>query len=97
VQSSVWPALTIFQDGSVSLFDIYSPAVGQDGFILSCVPYHGKAISQGPKRGDLYRWRADMVGFVNGLPLLFVECENIHKNLKVTFVQKISDYRDTIP
>ena len=29
-------------------------------------------------RGDLYRRRADIIGFVNGLPLLFIECKNIH-------------------
>jgi type I restriction enzyme R subunit len=48
-------------------------------------------------RGDLYRRRADIVGFVNGLPLLFIECKNIHKNLKAAFEQNFSDYRDTIP
>ena len=26
-------------------------------------------------KGDLYRRRADVVGFVNGLPLLFIECK----------------------
>ncbi len=48
-------------------------------------------------RGDLYRRRADIVGFVNGLPLLFVECKNIHKNLKAAYEQNFADYRDTIP
>jgi type I restriction enzyme R subunit len=48
-------------------------------------------------RGDLYRRRADIVGFVNGLPLLFVECKNIHKNLKIAFEKNFSDYMDTIP
>ena len=48
-------------------------------------------------RGDLYRRRADIIGFVNGLPLLFIECKNIHKNLKAAFEQNFSDYRDTIP
>ena len=48
-------------------------------------------------RGDLYRRRADIVGFINGLPLLFVECKNIHKNLKTAFEQNFSDYKDTIP
>ncbi len=48
-------------------------------------------------RGDLYRRRADIVGFVNGLPLLFVECKNIHKDLKTAFEKNYSDYRDTIP
>ena len=48
-------------------------------------------------RGDLYRRRADIVGFVNGLPLLFIECKNIHKNLKAAFEKNFSDYKDTIP
>ena len=48
-------------------------------------------------RGDLYRRRADLVGFVNGLPLLFVECKNIHRNLRVAFEENYRDYRDTIP
>ena len=48
-------------------------------------------------RGDLYRRRADLVGFVNGLPLLFIECKNIHRDLKVAFEDNYSDYRDTIP
>lgn len=47
-------------------------------------------------RGDLYRRRADIIGFVNGLPLLFIECKNIHKNLKVAFEKNFSDYKDTI-
>ena len=47
--------------------------------------------------GDLYRRRADIIGFVNGLPLLFMECKNIHKNLKTAFEKNFSDYQDTIP
>ena len=47
--------------------------------------------------GSLYRRRADIVGFVNGLPLLFVECKNIHRDLKAAFEQNYSDYRDTVP
>jgi len=48
-------------------------------------------------RGELYRRRADIVGFVNGLPLLFIECKNIHKNLRIAFDRNLSDYKDTIP
>ena len=48
-------------------------------------------------QGDLYRRRADLIGFVNGLPLLFIECKNIHRNLKAAFENNFSDYRDTIP
>jgi type I restriction enzyme R subunit len=48
-------------------------------------------------KGVLYRRRPDTIGFVNGLPLLFIECKNIHKDLKVAFEDNYSDYRDTIP
>ena len=48
-------------------------------------------------RGSLYRRRADIVGFVNGLPLLFVECKNIHRDLKAAFERNYSDYHDTVP
>ena len=48
-------------------------------------------------KGDLYRRRADIVGFVNGLPLLFIECKNIHRNLKAAFEENYLDYRDAIP
>jgi type I restriction enzyme R subunit len=48
-------------------------------------------------RGDLCRRRVDIIGFVNGLPLLFIECKNLHKNLKTAFEQNFSDYRDTVP
>lgn len=46
---------------------------------------------------DLYKRRADLVGFVNGLPLLFVELKAAHKNLKNAFDQNLKDYKDTIP
>lgn len=48
-------------------------------------------------RGDVYRRRADIVGFVNGLPLLFIECKNIHVNLQQAYEKNFSDYLDTIP
>lgn len=48
-------------------------------------------------KGDLYRRRADIVGFVNGLPLLFVECKAIHKDVRQAYEQNLSDYKDTIP
>lgn len=48
-------------------------------------------------RGDLYRRRADIVGFVNGIPLLFMECKNIHKNLKTAYEKNFSDYKDSVP
>ncbi len=48
-------------------------------------------------KGDIYRRRMDLIGFVNGLPLLFIECKNIHKDLRKAFDQNLSDYKDTVP
>ena len=48
-------------------------------------------------RGDLYRRRADIVGFVNGIPLLFIECKNVHKDLEAAYRKNLSDYKDTVP
>jgi len=48
-------------------------------------------------QGDLYRRRIDITGFVNGIPLLFIECKNIHKDLKQAYERNLSDYKDTIP
>ena len=48
-------------------------------------------------RGALYRRRPDIIGFVNGLPLLFIECKNIHRNLKAAFEKNYADYCDTVP
>ncbi|MHB8277470.1 MAG: type I restriction endonuclease subunit R [Candidatus Humimicrobiaceae bacterium] len=48
-------------------------------------------------QGDLYRRRIDIAGFINGIPLLFVECKNIHKDLRNAYEKNYSDYKDTIP
>ena len=48
-------------------------------------------------RGDIYRRRADLIGFVNGIPLVFMECKNVHKDLERAYNENLSDYRDTIP
>lgn len=47
-------------------------------------------------QGNLYRRRADIVGFVNGIPLLFIELKNVHKDIKNAYEQNLTDYRDTI-
>ncbi|WP_105035169.1 type I restriction endonuclease subunit R [Cryobacterium aureum] len=47
--------------------------------------------------GELYKRRADLVGFVNGIPLLFVELKASHRDLKLAYSDNLRDYRDTIP
>ena len=48
-------------------------------------------------RGDLYRRRADIIGFINGLPLLFMELKNLNKDIRAAYEQNFKDYKDTIP
>lgn len=48
-------------------------------------------------RGDLYRRRADIVCFVNGLPLLFMELKNVSKDIRNAYEQNFKDYKDTVP
>ena len=47
--------------------------------------------------GDYGRKRADLVGFVNGIPLLFVELKASHRSLENAFKFNLSDYRSTVP
>ena len=47
--------------------------------------------------GELGRKRADLVGFVNGLPLVFVELKATHKRLENAYNDNLRDYRNTIP
>jgi type I restriction enzyme R subunit len=47
--------------------------------------------------GDMYRRRCDLMGFVNGIPLLLVELKAVHKNLKNAFDDNLNDYRYAIP
>jgi type I restriction enzyme R subunit len=48
-------------------------------------------------RGDLYRRRADVVGFVNGLPLLFMELKTVGRDIRVAYEKNFNDYKDTVP
>jgi len=48
-------------------------------------------------RGDIYRRRADIVCFVNGIPLVFMELKTIYKNIRQAYDKNYSDYKDTVP
>ena len=47
--------------------------------------------------GDLYRRRTDIVGFVNGIPLLFVELKRASVDVQNAYTDNYRDYLDTIP
>lgn len=44
-----------------------------------------------------YRRRADIICFVNGIPLVFMELKNVHKDIRAAYEKNYSDYRDTVP
>src|SRR5690606_36978410 len=43
------------------------------------------------------RRRPDVVGFVNGIPLVFIELKAHHRKIRVAFDDNLTDYKDTIP
>src|SRR5439155_12868170 len=45
--------------------------------------------------GEMYRRRADLIGFVNGLPLVFIELKKLR--LEDAFENNLRDYKNTIP
>jgi type I restriction enzyme R subunit len=47
--------------------------------------------------GEMYTRRPDLVGFVNGLPLLFVELKASQKRLVNAYRGNFKDYKETIP
>ena len=54
-------------------------------------------VSQMKVSGEMYNRRPDLVAFVNGLPLVFIELKAAHKRLEHAFNDNLRDYKDTIP
>ncbi len=55
------------------------------------------AVRQFEVVGELYNRRPDVVGFVNGIPLVFFELKAHHTDLAAAYNDNLSDYKDTIP
>lgn len=55
------------------------------------------AIKELKIHGELYRRRTDIVGFVNGIPLLFVELKKTAVDVRHAYEDNYTDYLDTIP
>jgi len=47
--------------------------------------------------GEMYTRRPDLIGFVNGLPLVLMEFKAVHQRLETAYTGNLSDYKDTIP
>jgi type I restriction enzyme R subunit len=48
-------------------------------------------------QGKIYRKRADLIGFVNGIPLVFIELKATHKDVVNAYNVNYSEYKETIP
>ena len=56
-----------------------------------------RAVRQLEVVGKLYNRRPDIVGFVNGIPLVFFELKAHHTDLRHAYEDNLADYKDTIP
>jgi len=61
---------------------------GGNDFFLAAQPWFAS---------PLYKRRPDLVGFVNGVPLLLVELKAPQENVADAYEANLRDYRDTIP
>jgi type I restriction enzyme R subunit len=48
-------------------------------------------------QGETYLRRTDLIGFVNGLPLVFIELKGIQQNVENAYRQNFRDYLTAIP
>ena len=47
--------------------------------------------------GEMYTKRPDLIGFINGIPLVLMEFKRIDTNLYAAYNDNLWDYKDTIP
>jgi len=45
----------------------------------------------------IYKKRPDLIGFVNGLPLIFIELKKSHGKIENAYKHNLKDYKSTIP
>lgn len=58
---------------------------------------HFLAIKELKVHGELYRRRADIIGFVNGIPLIFMEFKKNTVSVQNAYTDNYTDYQDTVP
>lgn len=74
------------EDRFVTVFDFNKPENN-----------HFLAVQEMKIHGDIYRRRTDIVGFVNGIPLLFMELKAHDVDVKTAYDSNYTDYLSTIP
>ncbi len=72
--------------GTVKIIDFAEPS--NNDFFLA---------SQFWITGEIYKKRADLIGFVNGLPLIFIELKASYRDTKIAYDNNLRDYKNSIP
>jgi HsdR family type I site-specific deoxyribonuclease len=47
--------------------------------------------------GEMYTRRTDLIGFINGIPLIFIELKASRESVELAYQDNFCDYRKTIP
>ncbi len=79
-------ALLALQKKHLQVFDFNQPAKN-----------HFLAVRQLEVTGKHYNRRLDIVGFVNGIPLVFFELKKHNIDLRHAYDNNLTDYKDTVP
>lgn len=58
---------------------------------------HFLALRELKIHGEVYRRRTDIVGFVNGIPVLFIELKKQNVDVQDAYTHNYTDYLETIP
>ena len=58
---------------------------------------HFLAVRQLEIHGEIYNRRPDVIGFVNGIPLVFFELKGHNMDLSDAYYDNLKDYKKTIP
>lgn len=74
------------EDQTVKVIDFENP--GNNDFFLA---------SQFWVMGEMEPRRTDLLGFVNGIPLIFIELKATGKRVREAFDDNLTDYKETIP
>ena len=77
----------LVKDKKLKVFNFESTRVTDNNFL---------AVRQLEVVGELYNRRTDVVGFVNGIPLVFFELKAHHTDLRNAYNNNLKDYKDTI-
>jgi type I restriction enzyme R subunit len=79
----------LIRNKRLRVFDFDNPASSNNHFL---------AVQQFWVEGKSKRTkRPDIIGFVNGIPLVFIELKAHHRKIKVAYEANLKDYKATIP